>query len=64
MTPGMSRPELLRAPSGSRMTRIAPTVATAAKGMLTKKVQRQSRYSVSTPPRIRPTAPPPPAMAP
>ncbi len=64
MTPGTSRREGLRLPAGSRMTRRAPVAATTANGMFTKKVQRQFMYSVSTPPRIRPTAPPPPAIAP
>ncbi len=63
-TPGMSSGARLREPAGSRMTIQAPTAATIAKGMLTKKVQRQLRYSVRKPPRIRPTAPPPPAIAP
>src|ERR1700747_2146137 len=31
---------------------------------LTYRVQRQDRYSVRTPPRMRPTAPPPPATDP
>ena len=63
-TPGMSSEERLRLPAGSRMTKYAPTAATIANGMLTKNVQRQFRYSVRKPPRIRPTAPPPPAIAP
>jgi hypothetical protein len=33
-------------------------------GVLTSRVQRQEAYSVSTPPSSRPTAPPPPAIAP
>ena len=64
MTPGMSSGERLRPPAGSRMTKYAPAAATMANGMLTKNVQRQSMYSVSTPPRMKPTAPPPPAIAP
>ncbi len=60
----MSSLEGLRLPSGSRMTKTAPAAAMAANGMFTKNVQRQFRYSVSTPPRKRPMAAPPPAMAP
>ena len=41
----------------------APVTAMAAKIRLTYRVQRQDRYSVSTPPRISPMAPPPPAIA-
>ncbi len=39
-------------------------MAMAATGMLTSRHQRQSAYSVSTPPSSRPTADPPPAIAP
>src|SRR5215471_694849 len=42
----------------------APTPDTAAKTRFTYKHQRQERYSVSTPPSSKPTAPPAPAMAP
>ena len=42
----------------------APATATAAKIRLTYSAQRQDRYSVRTPPRMRPTAPPPPATDP
>src|SRR5215469_8028188 len=42
----------------------APTPDTAAKTRFTYRHQRQDRYSVSTPPSSRPTAPPAPAMAP
>jgi hypothetical protein len=35
-----------------------------ATGRFTQKHQRQSAYSVSTPPSSRPTAEPPPAIAP
>ena len=47
---------------GRRIT--APTAAIPAKNRFTYRHQRQSRYSVSKPPRSRPTSPPPPAMAP
>ena len=63
-TPGTSSGERLRPPAGSRITKYAPSAAMIANGMLTKNVQRQSRYSVRNPPSSRPTAPPPPAMAP
>ena len=39
-------------------------VATMATGTFTQKHQRQSAYSVRTPPSSRPTAEPPPAIAP
>ena len=43
---------------------IAPGTATAAMARLTNSVHRQDRYEVRTPPRMRPIAPPAPAMAP
>jgi hypothetical protein len=43
---------------------MARATASSATGRLTQKHQRQSAYSVSTPPSSRPTADPPPAMAP
>ena len=43
---------------------MAATTATIATGRFTQKHQRQSAYSVSTPPSSRPMAEPPPAMAP
>jgi hypothetical protein len=42
---------------------IAPARATMAKPTLTYRHQRQDRYSVRIPPRIRPIAPPAPAIA-
>src|SRR6202020_399103 len=42
----------------------APGQAHAGKIRLTYSAQRQDRYSVRTPPRMRPTAPPPPATDP
>ena len=48
---------------GGYGTRVAPATASTAKTTLTYRHQRQDRYSVRTPPRIRPTAPPPPAIA-
>src|ERR1700683_5646216 len=39
-------------------------MAIAAKNRLTYRVQRQEKYCVRTPPRMRPTAPPPPATDP
>ena len=43
---------------------MAPTAAGMAKSRFTYIAKRHDRYSVSTPPRIRPIAPPAPAMAP
>jgi hypothetical protein len=43
---------------------MASTMARIATGRFTQKHQRQSAYSVSTPPSSSPTAEPPPAMAP
>ncbi len=42
---------------------MAPARAMPAKTTLTYRHQRQDRYSVRTPPRISPIAPPPPAIA-
>ena len=63
-TPGMS--SLARRPvrGWRRSSAIPPMAAIAAKTTFTYKHQRQERYSVSRPPTTRPTAPPPPAMAP
>lgn len=47
----------------SRTTARVPAATTKAKAMFTKRDQRQLRYSVRTPPRIRPTAEPLPAIA-
>jgi hypothetical protein len=47
-----------------RMKTAAPTSARTAMMSLTYSVQRQSRYSVSRPPSIRPVAAPEPATAP
>ena len=48
----------------SATIRTASTAAISAIGMLTSRHQRQLAYSVSTPPSSRPTAAPPPAIAP
>ena len=62
-TPGMS--SFGRAGVGWRTSSSAPPAkATAAKTRFTYSVHRQDRYSVSTPPSSRPTAPPAPAIAP
>ena len=52
---------------GALLSRTIGTAANAvaiAIGTLTPRHQRQDAYSVSTPPRIRPMAAPPPAIAP
>src|SRR5260370_39750590 len=62
-TPGMS--SLGRSGDGCRRSSIAPPMpGIAANTRFTYKHQRQDRYSVSRPPRSRPTAPPAPTIAP
>lgn len=46
------------------IVRTAASAAATAMGTLMNRHHRQLVYSVSTPPRINPTAPPPPATAP
>src|SRR5690242_18259613 len=56
IAPGRSNLPVSRLDSPS--TRGASSTTTRPIGTLTKNTQRQDRYVVSTPPRIRPTAPP------
>ena len=61
-TPRMSSLGVRRGAAGWAAASAPPATATAAKIRLTYRHQRQSRYSVRTPPSSSPTAPPAPAM--
>ena len=56
MAPGRSNRPRRRSDSGS--TRVASSATTRPIGTFTKNTQRQLAYWTSSPPTIRPTAPP------
>ena len=62
--PGMSKSVCPSSRRLSGMTRGTRNMTIITIGTLTRKTQRQLRYSVSTPPMSTPTAPPAPATAP